>query len=388
MKIYPFLFFIIFFIQLNLINAEALTIHGNNLCWSPADENKFIYSSYGKKSENSIWHLYNIGNNNEDTIYFGESTKPLWLYNGKNIIFTKNNKIIIYENNSQKEFASSSENITSVDVSLKSDKILYSDGYKINIFDVNNNNNSFIINGHDPVYFDNDNKILFLDENLQVNVLDESLKTTVVLKDIVKKILPLKNDNKFLYLYNNTINLFDFQDQTVYPIVEESTEIINFNIGFNNDFLVYNSKPGDVFLVHIPTKLKVKIYSDKDCFSQKLSFQNKYCAFEKNEQIIINNIEEQVKAFNINNIFKVALGVKDGINTQMQLEIYEKKINPFTQKVIGYEPEQFKGVLKIISVYNGYSYGILDKENSTGKAIGSGDIALWKEKNITAAIEK
>lgn len=32
--------------------------------------------------------------------------------------------------------------------------------------------------------------------------------------------------------------------------------------------------------------------------------------------------------------------------------------------------------------------GILDKENSTGKAIGSGDIALWKEKNITAAIEK
>ncbi|MDD5065572.1 MAG: hypothetical protein PHF84_00860 [bacterium] len=366
---------------------QALNIKGNNLIWSPVSSNDLIYSVYGKSSGTVIWKLYHISENDEETIFYGNSLVPLWSYDGKNIVFTRKESLVLNYSNKEKEIKVTAGHIATYDISLKSDKILYSDNEKIFVCELKDNNNYFFANGSNPLFVDNDKKVIFCDENLKANIMDQDMNAKVLFTNIVKKIIPVKSDDSFLFLDNNRISLYDLSDQTAYPVVDDESEILDFQLAYDPDFLTYQNNQGKSFMVHIPTRLKVLLLEEKGVFSQKLSRDNRFCAFEKNNLILINNIEKYTATFNLNSVYRISLGEKDGLNSGVQVEVYEEKKNPFTQKVIGYDENGFKGVLKIITVFKNYSYGLLEKDLSTDKIFQKGDAVLWKEKNALGTIE-
>ncbi len=374
------LFIILFFITLNLYSFSH-TIKGNNLIWSPVSDLEFIYSIYGKSSGQIIWKKYDMGKQKGETVYYGDSLIPQWSYDGEITVFTKGKIFIINSEGKTKEYESSVDDLASFDWSLKGDKIIYSDEEKIYILELKNNNNYFVIKGCSPAFIDNDKKILYFDEELKVNIIDESLKSKTIISEIVKKVYPLKNQNKFLFQIKKTIKLYDLSNSIIYVITEDKNSITGFAISYDFEFLTYNNEAGEHFIVHIPTRMKIKITEDKNFFIQKLSKSKKYSAFEKSREILILDISSYINAFNLNNIYKISFGAKDKIQPGTSLEIYQEKKNPFSNELIGYEEQNFKGLIKIMTVYEDYSFGIIDKEFSSNKKIEDGDAVLWKNKD-------
>lgn len=367
--------------------APALTIRGNSVIWSSVSGQEFVYSVYGKSSGNVMWKKYSVKDGDEETVFHGSSLPPLWSQDGSFIVFSRKNALVLRYTNAEKEHKTASSSIASFDLSKKSDKIVYSDSEKIYMCEPGKNNNYFFTGGSGPQFMDNDRKVLFLDENLKTGVVDEELKSRILLTNIVKKIAAFKSENRFLFLEGNRIGLYDLADDLVYPVVSDESEILNFSLSRDGRFLVYNSSPGEVFLVHIPTRLKVLILNDKAVFNHQLSADNRFCSFEKSNQTSIMDMENFIESFGLDSVFRISLGMKDGLKNGMSVEVYEEKRNPFTQKVIGYDENGFKGVLKIISVFHAHSYGIQQEEESTDKPFQPGDAVLWKEKNVTGSIE-
>lgn len=378
---------ILFFFALNSYSF-SYDINGNNIIWSPISDLKFVYSVYGKASGKQIWKEYDLAKKRSETIFHGNSLIPQWSYDGKNIAFTKRNILLMRSANKFKEYNTSVEDLLSIDWSLKGDKIIYSDGEKIYILEIRNNNNSFIIKGATPFFIGNDKKIIYFDENLRVNIFDESLRPKTILTNIVNKIYPLKNQNKFLFQIEKAIKLYDLNSDIIYTLVEDKNDISSFNLSYDFEFLTYNNNAGEHYIVHISTMRKVRITVDKNIFAQKLSESNKYCAFEKTGQIHIKDISSFIGAFELKNVYKISFGMLDDISMGASLEIYQEKRDPFKNTLIGYESNNFKGVVKTIAVYEDYSYGMLDKEFSSNKPIEVGDAVVWKEKNKLGIVLK
>ena len=380
-------FTILFFLTINLYSFSH-NVKGNNVIWSPVSDLKFIYSIYGKSSGQTIWKIYYLEKKKEKTIYYGNSLIPQWSYDGKNLAFTKGNKLSINSDNKAVEYETSVDHLSSFDWSLNGDKITYSDEEKIYVLELKNNNNYFVINGSSPSFIDNDKKMIYFDEELRVNIVDESLKSKIVLSDIVKKICPLKNQNKFLFQIEKAIKLYDLANDIIYTIAEDENTVSDFTVSYDYEFLAYNNPAGDHYIVHIPTRMKIKVTTDKNYFIQKLSGNNKYSAFEKDQEILILGIDSYINTFNLKNIYKISFGAKDKITPGTTLEIYQEKKNPFSDQLIGYEEQNFKGMVRIISVYEDYSLVVIDKEFSTDKKIENGDAVLWKEKDKLGTVLK
>ncbi len=365
------------------------TIKGNNIIWSPVSDLKFIYSVYGKSSGKKIWKEYDLKNRKEKTVYYGDSLVPQWSYDGKSVLFTKGNVLMINSKGTMvKEFKASVAEPTSLDWSLKGDKITYSDGEKIYMLELKNNNNYLVINGESPLFVDNDKKILYLDKDMKVNIVDKSLKSRVLLDKIVKKIFPLKNRNKFLFHTGNAIKLYDISDDIIYTLVLDEKKITGFNVSYDFNFLTYNNDIGEHFIVHIPTMLKVPVVKDEMFFTQKLSANIKYYALENSREIHIKDVENYISAFKLEDIYKASFGSADGIKVEASLEVYQEKKNPFTGKLTGYEAQNFKGSIRVIAVYKDYCFGMADKKSSDKNRIETGDVVIWKEKNKMGIIIK
>ncbi len=375
-------------LTLNL-HSFSLDINGNNIIWSPVSDFWFFYSVYGKSSGKTIWKMYDLKKKKSETIYYGNSLLPQWSSDGKSVVFTKGDLLMVnLKGTIDKEYKTAVKEPASFDWSLKGDKVTYSDGEKIYVLEMKNNNNYFVIRGESPLFIDNDKKIIYFDEDMKVNILDESLKSKVVFQDIVKKILPLKKENKFLFQADRMIKLYDLEDDIIYTLVKDGNDIGSFNLSFDCNFLTYNNSAGEHFIVHIPTMRKIPLLTDRKFFAQKLSGNSQYCAFEKEGQTHIKDIKSFVAAFNLKDIYKISFGAADDISAGTSLEVYQEKKNPFTGKLAGYDAQNFKGTINIIAVYNGYSYGMKDKKSSAGKHFEVGDVVLWKKQNKMGVIQK
>ncbi len=379
---------LLFFLPLNL-HSFSLDINGNNIIWSPVSDFQFIYSVYGKSSGKTIWKMYDLKKKKSETIYYGNSLLPQWSFDGKSVVFIRGDLLMVNSKGKiDKEYKMAVAEPASFDWSLKGDKITYSDGEKIYVLEMKKNNNYFVIKGESPLFIDNDKKIIYFDEDMKVNIVDESLKSKVIFPDIVKKILPIKKENKFLFQAGRMIKLYDLSDDIIYTVVKDGNDIASFNLSYDCNFLTYNNNAGEHFIVHIPTMRKIPLVTDKKFFTQKLSGNSKYCAFEKEGQIHIKDIKSFIDAFNLKDIYKISFGAIDGISAGASLEVFQEKKNPFTGKLAGYDAQNFKGTIKVIAVYNGHSYGMKDKKSSVGKQFEVGDVVLWKEQNKMGIIQK
>lgn len=381
------IFFIIIFLASNIYSL-TFNIKGNNVIWSPVSKTLFLYSVYGKSSGTVIWKMYDLNKKKSSTVYYGNSLLPQASLDGESIIFTKKNVIQLYADGNLKDYSTSVVDLTGFDWGLKGDKIVYSNGEKIYVLQIKDNNNYFVVNGDSPAFIDNDKKIIYLDKDQKVSVIDESLKSRCLIDNVVKEVYPLKDKNSFLFQTDRNIKLYELNNDIICTIVEDKDEISTFNVSYDFMFLTYNNNKGKHYMVHIPTHLKVEILDDKNFFSQKLSVENEFIAFEKSEQIVIKDVQSFIQAFNLGNIYKISLGKKDGLNNGINLEVYQEKKNPFTELTIGYEEQGFKGLVKIITIYEDYSYGMIDKEFSSDKPIEIGDAVLWKEKDKLGSILK
>ncbi len=373
---------ILFLLILTDLYSFSKEINGNNIIWSPVSDIQFLYSVYGKSSGKTMWRVYDTEQDQGNTIHYGNSLVPKWSYDGKKIVFTDKNMILIYSDDQKvQKYSTSVDDLVSFDWSLKEDKITYSDGEKIYILELSKKNNYLVINGESPLFIDNDKQIIYFDRNSRVNIVDESLKSRVLLTNIIQKIFSLKNQNSFIFQDDNTIKLYDISHSVIYTLVQDENEIDSLNISYDFEFLTYSDNIGEHFVVHIPTMMKVSVLKNKDFFAQRLSMNNKYSAFEKNGMIQVKDVKSYISAFNLKNIFKISMGSSDGIKIGSLLEVYQEKKNPFTGKQIGYEEQCYKGALKVIAVYEDYCFASPDKDFTGNKTIEVGDAVLWKGKN-------
>lgn len=371
------------------LHTATHNMKGNNIIWSPVEETLFLYSVYGKSSGTTIWKVYDLLSKNQRTIYYGNSLLPQWSFDGKSIVFSKKNVIqISSEEGEMKDYTTSVADLVSFDYGVKGDKIVYSNGEKIYILELKANNNYFVVDGANPSYINNDKKIIYFDKDLKVNLVDETLKSKVIISNMVKKIYPFKKKDQFLYQEGRTIKLYDLSSGSSSDIVNDKQGVLDFEVSYDNQFITYQNNKGEHYIVHVPTHLKVKVLTDKKYFSQKLSNKNKYACFQKSGEISIRDIKTSINAFGLKNIYKLSIGKKDGLQPGISLEIYQEKKNPFTDKVIGYDEQGFKGTVKVIAVYAEYSYGMIDKEFSSDKPIEVGDAVLWKAKDKLGSVLK
>ena len=279
-----------------------------------------------------------------------------------------------------------------IDLSYNGKKIVYSDGTEIYLLDLETGENSLLGKGKKPAFINKDKAIIFFNEEFFLSAFDKNLQMKVITTNFIKNVFPFKTSNKIVFQDTDSskIKLFDL-DLNVYKeiiIVDENDEIIDFSVSPDNNFLIYILKNGGLYLVHIPTHLKIKILNEYGIFTPKISKNNKYCSYEKENQIYIKEISNYIKAFNFDKIFKVNMGASQGITIGTSIEVYEERKNPFTGEVIGMDVNKFKGVLKVITVYDSYCYCKIDEEFKTDKSIEINDIAYWKEKNVMGVVTR
>ncbi|MHA1344554.1 MAG: hypothetical protein ACTSQG_11240 [Promethearchaeota archaeon] len=335
----------LFFLINSFLFSYSKEISGNNIIWSPVSDTIFLFSKFTKGSGKSIWKLYDLDKGRSQTLIWHESLIPKFSSDGKFVIFAVKNKFLIYniKDGTSKEFNSAVDTIESFDVSLSNNKIVYSDGDKIYVLNIFQKDNFFVVNGSSPFFINSDKTIIYFDEDLKVNLIDESLSSKSLLTNVVSKLIPFKKENKFLFSINNYIKLYDLDKGKIFVLIKEKNGIDNFNISYDGEFLNYDNNKGEHFVVHIPTGLRVKIFTDKKIFAQKMSCNNKYCAFEKSRTTLIKDVGIYIKAFHLEDIYKVSFGKKDGLKIGTMLEVYQEKKNPFTGKLIGYDEQNFKG---------------------------------------------
>lgn len=381
--------FLIILLFCGNVYSLSYNIKGDNIIWSPVSEELLLYSVYGKASGTRIWKIFNIKNKKSDTMFYGNSLLPQWSLDGKSIVFTKKNVIQLFTDNKKvKEYTTSVVDLTDYNWGVKGDRLTYSNGEKIYILEIGKNNNYFVANGESPSFIDNDRKILYFDKDLKVNIIDETLKSRVLIDNMVKKVIPLKLKNGFLFHEENNIKFYDLLNNKSYIIVNDKNQILDFYISYDNEFLTYNNSKGEHFAVHILTHLKMQVKSDKKYFAHKLSYKNKFSCFEKSGEADIISADTYIDAFNINSIYKVSFGSIDNVKKGDTLEVYQEKKNPFTERLIGYDENGFKGSVRIISVYEDYCFVMIDKELSNNKKIEIGDAVLYKGKDKLGSILK
>ena len=389
-------FLFIFVFILNLLNLTLkyklypITIQGNNLIWSTDDNSEFICAFNEKLEGKKIWKLYNINENLNLTILRNIDLQPKWSKSGKKIVATEKNNIYILTSPVDKiNLKTITENILHFDINNLENKILYSDRLKIYLLDINENKNSFVTYGQYPFYINNDKNIIFLNENNKLSMLDNELNSKIIIDDYVNKYLPFKDKNGFIFQDNelNKLKLFDLDFNKIITIIDEDNEITDFSVSQDENFVIYIVNNSKLFIAHIPTKLKVLILSNNNIFSPAMSKDNKYYSYEKNEKIFIDYAEKFINAFELDKIFKINIGSKHGLTLQDKVEVYEERRN-LEGKIIGMDYNKFKGVLKILAIYDDYSFAKLDEEFKTNFKIELDDIAYFKANDVMGIISK
>ncbi len=381
----------IFYVNLN--SVYPIIIKGNHIIWSTEDENEFLYSVYGKSTGKKIWKIYNIKEKTGITLFYDTGVVPVWSFDGKKIVTARKDKVDIYFSpDSKKSYTLAADEVVDIDLSYNGKKIVYSDGTEIYLLDLETGENSLLGKGKKPAFINKDKAIIFFNEEFFLSAFDKNLQMKVITTNFIKNVFPFKTSNKIVFQDTDSskIKLFDL-DLNVYKeiiIVDENDEIIDFSVSPDNNFLIYILKNGGLYLVHIPTHLKIKILNEYGIFTPKISKNNKYCSYEKENQIYIKEISNYIKAFNFDKIFKVNMGASQGITIGTSIEVYEERKNPFTGEVIGMDVNKFKGVLKVITVYDSYCYCKIDEEFKTDKSIEINDIAYWKEKNVMGVVTR
>jgi hypothetical protein len=260
---------------------------------------------------------------------------------------------------------------------------------KIYLLDINENKNSFVTYGQYPFYINNDKNIIFLNENNKLSMLDNELNSKIIIDYYVNKYLPFKDKNGFIFQDNelNKLKLFDLDFNKIITIIDEDNEITDFSVSQDENFVIYIVNNSKLFIAHISTKLKVLILSNNNIFSPAISKDNKYYSYEKNEKIFIDYAEKFINAFELDKIFKINIGSKHGLTLQDKVEVYEERRN-LEGKIIGMDYNKFKGVLKILAIYDDYSFAKLDEEFKTNFKIELDDIAYFKANDVMGIISK
>ncbi|GEM_PF-3316873 len=386
-KIILFLIVPFFFIN----SLQSVTVNGNNAIWSTEEDEEFLYSVIGKNTGKKIWKIYNIKKSTAITLFYDTGIIPVWSNDGKIIATSQKDKLIVYKGpTNTKSFNLATTEIVDMNFSYDNSKIVYSDGSKIYLMELANGENSFLGDGSKPFFMNNDKSIIYFDEEFHISTYKSNLKSDVITREFIKTVLPFKNENKYIFQDNDLkkIKLMDINLFKTVNVVEEYDEITDFAISQDNKFIVYVVNGRDLYIAHIPTRLKVNVLSDSSIYTPKLSKFLKYCSYEKNEIIYIKEIDKYIDAFKLDKIFRVNIGFKQGVTMGMSLEAYEERKNPFTGQVIGMDNNKFKGLLKVITVYDDYCYCQVDESVQSGNKIEVNDIAYWKEKDITAVITK
>jgi len=385
---------ILIFILLFLVIYQfgySFTITGNNVIWSTEDKEEFIYSVYGKGTGKKIWKLYNIKEKSGITLFYGIGVIPQWSFDGKEIATASKNKIDVYYGpGTKKSYSLATEEIVELDFSYDGKKVVYSDGAKIYMLNLETGENSYVSYGKKPAFINKDKAIIFFDENYHLSTIDKEFKKKTIITNIVQKVFPFKTKNCFIFQDNEKerIKFFDLDINKEIVIVEEEQEIPEFSVSPDYGFVIYTLENGELYIANIPTRLKVKILKDYGIFTPRISKDNKYCSYEKVNKIYIKEITKYIKAFELDKIYKINIGAVQGITIGTSIEIYEERKNPFTGKVIGMDENKFKGVLKVITVYDTYCYAKIDEEYKTEYTIEINDIAYWKEKDLMGTIVK
>ncbi|MBN1898261.1 MAG: WD40 repeat domain-containing protein [Spirochaetes bacterium] len=379
-----------------LINSHllhAVTIRGNDLIWSTEDKSEFLYSMLGKGTGKKIWKIYNLKEQTGITLFYDTGIRPVWSWDGKIIAIARKDEIDLYTGPGKKKtWQLATEELIDMDFSLDSKKMVYSDGAKIHIIDLEKGENSFLVHGKKSYYINNDKNILFFDENYKLSVIDKNFKIEQITDKFIEKICPFKKENKFVFQDEDKkrIKLFDL-DIAAYQeivIVKHDDEITDFSLSYDNQFIIYAIKDREIFIVHIPTRLKVKVSEEENIFTPRLSRDNAFCSYEKQDKIFITDISKFIQAFRLDDIFKINVGSLQGVQIGTTIEVYEERRNPFSGQVIGMDANKFKGVLKVISVYDSFCYGRIDEEYKTKNPIEENDIAYWKEKEVMGVISR
>lgn len=101
----------------------------------------------------------------------------------------------------------------------------------------------------------------------------------------------------------------------------------------------------------------------------------------KSKGIFIGNLEKVP----FNNFYELRIGTKGGILQGDLFVIYEKKINPLNNKIIGYHPKRVKGSGVIVECQNSTS---LLKVNVRSANIQQGDVAALPQSNIWGILQE
>lgn len=101
----------------------------------------------------------------------------------------------------------------------------------------------------------------------------------------------------------------------------------------------------------------------------------------KSKGIFMGNLER----LPFNKFYELLVGTEDGIIPSDLFVIYEKKINPLNNKIIGYHPKKIKGSGVIVRCQNNCS---LLKVNVKSANIQVGDIAALPRSNIWKVLQK
>jgi len=347
--------------------------------WSPT-ENVLLYSAVGKTSGSLVWRLYNPQNKSDImTLFYGQNILPVWSYDGEYVTYQKKNQIIILDSAKNKTTIDSSvSSIETLSWAPDSLKIVYAGDNKIFLYDLASRNTAFMSYGRNPYFLGNNLGLIYTDDDFELYFINSKGEKDILLDNIDEYVV--SKNSSFFVACNETEHKF-----IIYNLLLNATNSFSykgnfsgFDIDFNNKYLLYAVDSG-IYAYNILSKEQNQIF--KEGIYPKFSFNNTYISYELQKIAKIIDMKDVQYLFPVREIYTISIGKNKGLKRGDILGVYEEKVNPFSNAVIGYDNTQKKTTVKIISVYDDFS--LAEKENKGEKIKLEVNDAVVKSDQIT-----
>lgn len=368
--------FVFFLICCNVLNAdEENWIYGQNVTFSPAAD-EFIYFNYGKTKASKIWRIFSIKEDKDlDTIIYNIDTYPVWSAIGSIVAYPDKNKIILISPSGKNEFTGSANNINLISFAPDDKKIVYSDFEKIYILDLETKKNSFLAYGKKPVW--TEKGIIYKDDNNFVYVFGTAGGEKLILSDIDE--FTVSKDSKLIIGTG-----LEFQGFVTYNLETSETNFIaitnsiqGYDTSPDGRYLIFSLANSGIWIRDMDTGLSYKILQNG--IFPKWSWTGNYITYEYNKKIFIKETKEFLSSIKSKKLYKINIGSSVGLKLGDILQVYEEKIDPFTDKVTGYDQTHPKTKVKIISIFPDYSY--VDKVSDDATELEINDVVFSQKVN-------
>ncbi len=340
----------------------STTLSGKGVIWSPT-MNAFLYGSVGKSSGSIVWRLYTMSDGAEETLFFGKNISPVWSYDGNYIAFQDTS--ILKVSDSQRnvtEFKTPVSAIDSIVWSPDSLKILYSGDGQIYLYDIASKNNSQVTFGRRPYYLPGDRGLLYMDDEFSVYFMDPAGERDILLSDIDD--FAVSSDGNTYAFYNgqgNRIILMKMPDKNTNSF-SVSGPVQGLSFDSKGKYLAYGIEGQGVEVYNLIVNKSSKILDEG--FFPSFSMNDDYVSYELPKDVIkvipFENISSKLPS---SKFYKIGVGSANSIKKGDIFQVYEEKINPFNNSVVGFDPTKLKGKARVVSLSD--SYALLEKVGET-----------------------